>query len=588
MIFGIGKKKGKESKATKAPTRSTKGRKGLFAPFSQLFFNLISKYSASQEEVVGIEVTPTSVKVAQLNEKQNRWSLSKFSYRNVENGNEELLRSNPEIYVEQIQTALQIAKIETVNAAIALPVSSAIIRVLQMPIMTDEEMNNAIATDSLWENLTQLPDALENYSIFHQVIKRHTERNIMDVLFVASKIDDVNLYADLVRQAGLIPVIVDVRCFALRNAFEAQILNQPKTSSQQGALAILEFSDNENFILILQEETPYVVDIFIRPQDKELLATMSGAMGSGYIDQLLIDVLNRFTVQIKQALAGFENQYKTQPIKDLTVVSPLPAISGVVQELQKGFENMNMSIHSPFDKLTIPEQLKEKTSAEENPSMFTAVIGLATRRLDVFGYFKFVTGVRNINLLPNRSNVKKKKRSDLYSKIIYIGASVCLALLFVLYGVFAFGKYTSNKQELADYDVINQQFEQANVKFQKLLKAKKDLEKDLSKGQKLKSNSKSSFIMFREITQAVPKNVVLVNIRTSEQDYNTLVVEGQSIEDRPIIDLIDSLNSRETIEKASLVNMKVKTVTSGENSRDVKSFEISVIAKDIISKETKE
>ena len=585
MIFGIGKKKGTKSKATKAPTRSTKGRKGLFAPFSQLFFNLISKYSASQEEVVGIEVTPTSVKVAQLNEKQNRWSLSKFSYRNVENGNEELLRSNPEIYVEQIQTALQIAKIETVNAAIALPVSSAIIRVLQMPIMTDEEMNNAIATDSLWENLTQLPDALENYSIFHQVIKRHTERNIMDVLFVASKIDDVNLYADLVRQAGLIPVIVDVRCFALRNAFEAQILNQPKTSSQQGALAILEFSDNENFILILQEETPYVVDIFIRPQDKELLATMSGAMGSGYIDQLLIDVLNRFTVQIKQALAGFENQYKTQPIKDLIVVSPLPAISGVVQELQKGFENMNMSIHSPFDKLTIPEQLKEKTSAEENPSMFTAVIGLATRRLDVFGYFKFVTGVRNINLLPNRSNVKKKKRSDLYSKIIYIGASICLALLFVMYGVFAFGKYTSNKQELADYDVINQQFEQANVKFQKLLTAKKDLEKDLSKGQKLKSNSKSSFIMFREITQAVPKNVVLVNIRTSEQDYNTLVVEGQSIEDRPIIDLIDALNSRETIEKASLVNMKVKTVKSGENSRDVKSFEISVIAKDIISKE---
>ena len=312
---------------------------------------------------------------------------------------------------------------------------------------------------------------------------------------------------------------------------------------------------------------------------------MSGAMGSGYIDQLLIDVLNRFTVQIKQALAGFENQYKTQPIKDLIVVSPLPAISGVVQELQKGFENINMSIHSPFDKLTIPEQLKEKTSAEENPSMFTAVIGLATRRLDVFGYFKFVTGVRNINLLPNRSNVKKKKRSDLYSKIIYIGASIGLALLFVMYGVFAFGKYISNKQELADYDVINQQFEQANVKFQKLLTAKKDLEKDLSKGQKLKSNSKSSFIMFREITQAVPKNVVLVNIRTSEQDYNTLVVEGQSIEDRPIIDLIDALNSRETIEKASLVNMKVKTVKSGENSRDVKSFEISVIAKDIISEE---
>ncbi|GIS77773.1 MAG: hypothetical protein CM1200mP13_11320 [Candidatus Pelagibacterales bacterium] len=92
-------------------------------------------------------------------------------------------------------------------------------------------------------------------------------------------------------------------------------LKSTQDPSKQGPLAILEFSDNENFILILQEETPYVVDIFIRPQDKELLATMSGAMGSGYIDQLLIDVLNRFTVKIKQALAGFEISTKHNPLK---------------------------------------------------------------------------------------------------------------------------------------------------------------------------------------------------------------------------------------------------------------------------------
>ena len=584
MVFGLGKKKKDKGQKVNAPIRAKK-KGGLFSPLSKYFFNLISKYSASQEEVVGIEVTPTAVKVAQLREDNDRWTLTKFSYRNVDNGSEELLRTNPEIYVEQIQTALQIAKVDTTNAAIALPVSSAIIRVLQMPIMTDEEIDNAIATDSLWENLTQLPDALENYSIFHQVIKRHTENNIMDVLFVASKIDDVNLYADIIRQAGLSPVIVDVRCFALRNAFETQGLSQPTIGSKKGPVAILEFSENENFILILQEDTPYVVDIFIRPQDKELLATMSGAMGSGYMDQLLVEVLNRFTVQIKQALSGFETQYKTDPITHLSVVSPLPAITGVVQELQKGFDNMEMSIHSPFEKLIVPEQLKEKATTEENPSMFTAVIGLGTRRLDVFGYFKFVTGVRNINLLPNREKLKKKKRSDMYSKFIYIGAAASITVIFLIYGFFAFNKYSANKQELADYDQVNQQFTQANNEFQKLITAKKDLEKDLSKGRELKSNSKSSFIMFKEITQVVPKNVVLINIKTSDQDYNTLVVEGQSMDDRPIIELIDALNSRETIEKASLINMNVEEITRGDNTIEVKSFEVSVIAKDITEEE---
>ena len=39
---------------------------------------------------------------------------------------------------------LQIAKIDTTNAAVALPVSSAIIRVLETPNLSDEELEIAI------------------------------------------------------------------------------------------------------------------------------------------------------------------------------------------------------------------------------------------------------------------------------------------------------------------------------------------------------------------------------------------------------------------------------------------------------------
>ena len=38
----------------------------------------------------------------------------------------------------------------------------------------------------------------------------------------------------------------------------------------------------------------------------------------------------------------------------------------------------------------------------QNRSYLSTVIGLAFRKLDVFGYYKFVTAVKNINLLPNR------------------------------------------------------------------------------------------------------------------------------------------------------------------------------------------
>ena len=108
--------------------------------------------------------------------------------------------------------------------------------------MTDEEMNRAIETASLWENLVQMDD-IDEYSVFHQVIERNSKKNTMEILFVASKLSDVNAYSALVKKAGLNPVIMDVRCFSLKNAFDNTKLNQENIKQT----AILEFGLNENY-----------------------------------------------------------------------------------------------------------------------------------------------------------------------------------------------------------------------------------------------------------------------------------------------------------------------------------------------------
>ena len=69
--------------------------------------------------------------------------------------------------------------------------------------MKEEELNKAIETNSLWENLVQLTDSLEDYSIFHQVISRNQKENTMDILFVASKLTDINSYTSIIKNAGL-------------------------------------------------------------------------------------------------------------------------------------------------------------------------------------------------------------------------------------------------------------------------------------------------------------------------------------------------------------------------------------------------
>ncbi|ANQ66368.1 hypothetical protein GS41_03320 [Candidatus Pseudothioglobus singularis] len=123
--------------------------------------------------------------------------------------------------------------------------------------MTDEELKVAVASDSLWENTVQLADNLEDYSIGGQVLKRDTAENLMHILFVASKLDDIDNYLDIVRQAGLNPVVVDVRCFATRNALA---LREDLTKSD-APVAIVEFGAFENYILILYKDSPFISDI---------------------------------------------------------------------------------------------------------------------------------------------------------------------------------------------------------------------------------------------------------------------------------------------------------------------------------------
>ena len=119
----------------------------------------------------------------------------------------------------------------------------------------------------MWENLIQLSDNLNDYSIFHQVINRDTAKNLMDILFVASKLSDVNGYSALFKKAGLNPIIIDVRCFTLKNAVDERsktrlLFKESKEIEPQSA--ILEFGLEENYLIIIHNSIAKTEKILIK------------------------------------------------------------------------------------------------------------------------------------------------------------------------------------------------------------------------------------------------------------------------------------------------------------------------------------
>ncbi|MDC0977578.1 pilus assembly protein PilM, partial [bacterium] len=289
--------------------------------FQNFFESKVSKLSVAGEEIAGLDMTREAIRVAQVSQdKDEKWILDKFSYRLLDQEKiSENILEHKDYLAEEIELAMSNAKITSKNIALSIPVTSAIIRVVTSPLMTDDELQKAIETDSLWENLVQLTDNLNDYSIFHQIINRNSKNNTMEILFVASKLADVNAYSSIVKKAGLNPVIMDVRCFTLKNAHDN---TKFQSITDKGNSAILELGIEENYMMIIHNNIPVITDIFLRPQEKEYILDIKNEQISTESEA----VIRRYAMQVKQAITDYESKYENK-ITSIQVVSSLKNIS---------------------------------------------------------------------------------------------------------------------------------------------------------------------------------------------------------------------------------------------------------------------
>ena len=303
----------------------------------------VSKASISGEEIVGVEITPKEIRIAQISSnRSNQWILEKFYIHPIQLPEDAQILDHADKLGDELSIALQKTKITTFNAAIAIPVTSAIIRVVTAPLMTDEELGKAIDTNSLWENLVQLTDNLDDYSVFHQVINRNQKDNTMDILFVASKLSEVNNYTSIIKKSGLNPVIIDVKCFAVKSAVD-QINLISRGLDDKNLTAVLEFGLDENYLMILYKNNPIITDIFLRSQDRKIL------LESKDVNEKEA-VIRRYTTQVKQAVADFETKYEKR-IRNIKVVSNLPNIREHLGNFRKHLNNVRNNLYETLNGL---------------------------------------------------------------------------------------------------------------------------------------------------------------------------------------------------------------------------------------------
>ena len=546
----------------KLPQSSSKKTSNAISKFLNYFKGKIGKSSIQGEEIIGLEITNKEIRLSQINaNKSNQWVLEKFFTHKIEIPDESNVIDNADKITEELNLVLQKINLNTNNVAISIPVTSAIIRVVTSPLMKEEELQKAIETNSLWENLVQLTDNLDDYSIFHQVINRNEKDNVMDILFVASKLTDINSYVSIVKNSGLNPVIIDVKCFALKSAVD-QINLISKKKDDENLTAVLEFGLDENYLMILYDNNPIITDIFLRGLDRKIL------LESQNIEEKE-GLTRRYATQVKQAIQDFETKYEKR-IRNIKVVSDISNVEEYLSFFRKSLLNVGFNLFDPIDGLEVPAQFNQQLDLP-NRSYLTTSIGLAFRKLDVFGYYKFVTAAKNINLLPNRKSLFQQKKMKAISGFAFKGLAAGIAGLYLILFTLSFWNIYSYNQKLKDYNNVITLHKQKSKDLKQISKELKVIQTTLKLSNTLKSNKELTYRILAQIASSVPSKV-----KFDKVDYNggsLITIQGIAASDQDILKFIDNLGKQDLVDQASLSSMRLpQRSQTGANMKGFRVF----------------
>jgi len=163
--------------------------------------------------VVGLDMGSDAVKAVILRRSRGAWSLVGAAEVPVPDRG----TSDPSGVDEALREVFDTLGVRRGQVAAALSGQAAIVKRLSLPVMTDDELAEAIP----WEAEQYIPFDLAEVQLDYQVMPADPGRSTTEVLLVAAKKDRIEERSAAVIRSGRQPIILDLEAFALVNAYQA-------------------------------------------------------------------------------------------------------------------------------------------------------------------------------------------------------------------------------------------------------------------------------------------------------------------------------------------------------------------------------
>lgn len=343
-----------------------------------------------QFDYFGLDISTLSLKLIYFKKKKGKYNLISFGSKNIPKG---LIRDGQITDQEKLASIIKSAikevngkPLKTKYVSCSLPEEKSFIRVLTMPEMTKEELENAVQ----WEAEANIPLPIENVYLNWQVVPSLVKNNKMEVVIAASPKNLVDNYLGTLEKAGLFPVAMEMESIAtIKSVIDFKKLERTRM--------IVDIGATRTSLIIFAEHAPRFttnLPVFGQTFDEELmkklkLKTIKQAEdvklknGFGQADKKVFSVMHSVGKELKSQIEKHINFCQEelglcQTIEEIILVGGGAQIKGILPFMALNLKR-KVVLGDPWVNIGLVDSKSKKipSLSKLNAASYSTAIGLA-------------------------------------------------------------------------------------------------------------------------------------------------------------------------------------------------------------------
>jgi type IV pilus assembly protein PilM len=353
----------------------------------------MSWFNRKQTSVLGIDISSAAVKLLELSKTGNGFRVESFAIAPLhQDPLADKNIANVNVIADAIKIALTRSKSNLKQATVAVSGSAVITKIITMPrSLTDIEMEEQI----MIEADQYVPYSLDEVN-FDFEVQGVNEKNpeMVDVLLVASRRENVDDRVEALSQAGLKASIVDVETFAMENAFSL-LTDHFAGSTGPQTVAIADIGSTISVLTVLHDGrivhtreqqfggkqlTEEIQRRYGLSYDEAGLAKRHGGLPDNYTVDVLEPFKRAMVQQIQRSLQFFVPSSADRGVNSIVLAGGCASIPGIDKLVEKSL-GMPAYIANPFKNMALSHKINPGDLRDNAPAMMIAC-GLSIRSFD--------------------------------------------------------------------------------------------------------------------------------------------------------------------------------------------------------------